>query len=198
MHNIIIFGDSITWGAVDSKGGWVARLKNESGDNTIYNLGISGDTSAGVLKRLSSEATARLDEDLETVIVVAIGINDSQFELNTKENKTSLEEFSENLRKIVTEARKFGGKVKLVGLTPVNEDKVKPMPWKETHGYTNEQIEKYDNAIKNVAQEADATYIEIYSKFMEGNYKSLLYDGLHPNDKGHELICHLVKEFIFK
>lgn len=198
MNNILIFGDSITWGAVDSKGGWANRLKDESGENTVYILGISGDTSSGVLKRLTQESLARLDDDLQTVLIIAIGINDSQIELETNTNKISLENFYDNLKKIVIDGKKFANKTTLLGLTPVDEEKVKPMPWKETHGYTNEQIEKYDKTIKKVAEEENVDLVEIYSKFKQVDYKNLLFDGLHPNDKGHELIYSLLKNYLPK
>ncbi len=192
MYNILIFGDSITWGAVDSKGGWAQRIKNEQGQNSVYILGISGDNSTQLLKRFEGEALARLDEDNQTALIIAIGINDSQIEIQNNINKTSAEDFRQNLNQIIKKGRKFAQQIILVGLTPVDEDKVKPMPWKLTHGYTNEQVEKYNNIIEDVAKEQGVTFLEIYKKLREGDYKTLLFDGLHPNDKGHELIHNTV------
>ena len=58
---ICIFGDSVTWGAYDpEQGGWATRLRNyfEAQENNIdvYNLGISGDATADLLKRIEVEA----------------------------------------------------------------------------------------------------------------------------------------------
>lgn len=198
MYNILIFGDSITWGAVDSRGGWAQRIKNESGDNTVYVLGISGDDSNGLLKRLEQESLIRIDEDNQTALIAAIGINDSQIELETNENKVSLGDFRKNLNEIVAKGKKLASKIILLGISPVDESQVKPMPWKQTHGYTNEQIEKYDKVVKEVAKENNVGFVEIYDKFSEENYKDLLFDGLHPNDRGHKLIYSLAKEYLIK
>jgi acyl-CoA thioesterase-1 len=206
MYNILIFGDSITWGAVDSKGGWAQRIKDYVNIQAlagkhysdVYPLGISGENSGELIKRLETEALLRLDEENETVLIVAIGINDSQIELLTHANKISAEDFRKNLNQIVEKGKNLAQRILLVGLTPVDEGKVKPLPWKLTHGYTNEQIEKYNNIIKEVAKEQAVTFLETYKKFLEGNYKTLLFDGLHPNDKGHELIYSIVEEYLLK
>lgn len=207
MHNILIFGDSITWGAVDSKGGWAQRIKDyvniqtlagKNHNNNVYPLGISGENSGELIKRLEAEASIRLDEDNKTALIIAIGINDSQIELLTHTNKISVEDFRKNLNQIVEIGKKFAQQVIFVGLTPVDEGKVKPMPWKLTHGYANEQIEKYNNVLKEVAEEQSVTFLEVYAKFQEVESKALLFDGLHPNDKGHELIYSIVKEYLLK
>jgi lysophospholipase L1-like esterase len=57
IETICVFGDSITWGAYDpERGGWVNRLRNDLEKKEIesYNLGISGDTTADLLKRFNS------------------------------------------------------------------------------------------------------------------------------------------------
>ena len=206
MNNILIFGDSITWGAGDSKGGWAQRIKDYvniqalagKDYNHVYPLGISGENSGELVKRLKSEISLRLDGDNKTVLIIAIGINDSQDELLTSANKTSVKDFRKNLNQIVKNGKNFAQQVILVGLTPVDEDKVKPMLWKLTHGYTNEQVEKYNNIITEVAEKQSVTFLEIYAKFKAEDSKSLLFDGLHPNDKGHELIYSVVKEHLLK
>lgn len=194
MQNILIFGDSITWGAVDTKGGWAQRVKNESGENIVYILGISGDDSNGLLKRLEQEALIRLDEENQTALIIAIGINDSQIELQNNTNKIPVEDFRKNLNEIIQRGKKIANQIIVLGISPVNESKVKPMPWKITHGYTNEQIKKYNKIIYETAKENDVDFIDVCNKFLKEDYKTLLFDGLHPNDKGHELIYFLVKD----
>ncbi len=59
---VLIFGDSITYGAWDTEAGWVERLKREAHRQTIQsegkskiqilNLGIGGDSSTKILKRM--------------------------------------------------------------------------------------------------------------------------------------------------
>jgi hypothetical protein len=64
IESIVIFGDSISWGAWDmEKGGWVNRLwffAAERKENyvQIYNQSIDGGTTETILARFESEAGA--------------------------------------------------------------------------------------------------------------------------------------------
>jgi len=70
--HILVFGTSTTYGAWDSEGGWVARLRkfldektissNYKSEGLIYNLGVSGDKTEDVLKRFEPETKARLGQ----------------------------------------------------------------------------------------------------------------------------------------
>ncbi len=69
MAGILVFGDSISYGAWDIEGGWVSRLRKfldkknlseENFDCKVYNLGISGDNSSGVLNRFEFETRQRI------------------------------------------------------------------------------------------------------------------------------------------
>src|SRR3989344_2914310 len=116
--NILIFGYSITWGAYDpEQGGWATRLRNyfEAKDNytDVYNLGVSGDTTADLLARIEVEAKSREPN----LIVFAIVINDAQFIHSTNGLRGSLDEFQQNLIKLLSIAKKFTDKVVFVCLT---------------------------------------------------------------------------------
>ncbi|MCX6743407.1 MAG: GDSL-type esterase/lipase family protein, partial [Candidatus Parcubacteria bacterium] len=87
MHRILIFGDSITYGAWDKEGGWVARLRKFVDEkifadpnyyNIILNLGISGNNSTDILRRFEFELQQRIKEEGEIVIIFAFGTNDAQ------------------------------------------------------------------------------------------------------------------------
>src|SRR5688500_14737658 len=90
---VLVFGDSITQGFYDTHGGWVQRLANEYHSKTlqsmldgedldrqIFNLGVSGDTSHEVLKRIENEIQVRQWRDDPMVTVIAAGINDARHE----------------------------------------------------------------------------------------------------------------------
>lgn len=62
--NICILGDSIVYGAWDEeKHGYVNRLREDLKENNqvenIYGLGIPGETTAGLLKRIDTELKIR-------------------------------------------------------------------------------------------------------------------------------------------
>lgn len=188
--NILIFGDSITWGAYDpEQGGWATRLRNyfeeQDNDVDVYNLGISGDTTADLLERIEVEAKSREPN----LIIFAIGINDAQFIYSTNGLRVSLDEFQQNLAKLLSIAKKFTDKVVFVGLTRVDESKTTPIPWNTDKSYTNENIERLDNAIKKFCEDNELKFIPMES--VVGNDD--LIDGLHPNTKGHIKIFNRMK-----
>lgn len=195
MANIIVFGDSITYGAWDKEGGWAARLRKDlDKSHAIYNLGISGDTTEGLLNRFENEIKNRIDDEEEVIIIFAIGINDSQYITQSSIHKVSLEKFKENLETLFSLAKKYTNKVVFVGLTPVDESKT--APWDLGKEYKNEYIKKYDEAIKNVCNKNNINYIELFS--MLKSKQELLGDGLHPNTKGHSLIYKAILDYLSK
>jgi lysophospholipase L1-like esterase len=188
--NILIFGDSITWGAYDpEQGGWATRLRNyfeeQDNDVDIYNLGISGDVTADLLNRIEVEAKSREPN----LIIFAIGINDAQFTYSTNGLRVSLDEFQQNLAKLLFIAKKFTDKIVFVGLTKVDESKTTPIPWNTDKSYTNENIKRLDNAVKKFCEENKLKFIPMDS--VVGNDD--LIDGLHPNTKGHIKIFNRMK-----
>ena len=187
-HRIGIWGDSITWGAVDREGGWADRLKRffleKYDDMEVYNLGISGDTSTGVKARFEVECSAR-----ETGIVVfAIGINDAMSVGGIQ--KTNLTTFETNYRWLVEQAQARKSKVVCVGLLRVDESKTVPVRWNSTISYHNEDIEKYDAIIRKVAKEQEVPYVLLEDLFTPEDF----FDGLHPNDQGHQALFKRMKD----
>ena len=211
MTIICVFGTSITYGAWDFElGGWVNRLRNfldkkRSSDQDsylVYNLGISGDTTADLFDRFEVECKSRALESIEYkepfIIMVSIGINDSQYIHNKNALRTPEDEFKKNIKKLINLAKRFTPDVIFIGLTPVDESKTTPIPWDTNKSYKNEYIGKFNEIIKSTCKENNTLFVEVFNHFLNMNYKNLIYDGLHPNSKGHELIYKIVKEFLIK
>lgn len=181
--NICIFGASITWGAYDSEAaGWVNRLRmyfeSKDKDIDVYNLGVCGDTTTDLLRRIKVEAGSRNPG----MIMFGIGTNDSQFVHSVNKQRTSPEEYKDNLLKLVTIARKFTDKIVFVGLTPVDESKTNPIPWNEDKSYFNERLNELNKVLEDFCNENNLIYIS-----MDGIISNQdLYEGLHPNAQGHK------------
>lgn len=206
---IFAFGDSITYGAWDSKGGWVVRLRKEFDKKNlsdsdfyclVYNLGVSGDTTEGLLKRFEPEIDLRSKDgqEKEIIILFSIGINDSQLAYEKKENRVPLKQFKRNLKELISKARKYSDKIIFLGLTPVDEDKVAPVPWNKSICYRSEYVENYDKVIEQVSVLEGIDYVNLRDIFLKNDYKKLLFDGLHPNDEGHKLIYNEVLRYLRK
>ncbi len=204
MSTICIFGDSIVWGAVDPKyDGWVCRLKTfiETERNfefDVYNLGISGDKTPSLLERFESETKARTEEGEELILIFAIGINDSYFVHSKNDLMTSPERFKENIQKLITLAKNFSSKILFVGLTPIDEGKTTPIPWNTDKSYKNEYVKQYNEIVASTCKDKDIPFVEIFNKWIESDYKSLLEDGLHPNSEGHKKIFEIIKDFLIQ
>jgi acyl-CoA thioesterase-1 len=203
MANILIFGDSISYGFFDSEGGWVDRLKRhcqsteepEQEEHTkIYNLGISGDTSSDILKRFECELIPRNWEGQETIIMLAVGLNDAILIKNKP--KISGSDLEKNLSKFISISGRYSDNLIIVGPTPIDEKRVTPMSWSTTEFWYKDRIQKYNAIINNVCREKDIKFINLYEKLIDTDYVEQLADGGHPNKTGHKMIFQFVKKFL--
>ncbi|MBI3627118.1 hypothetical protein HY224_03665 [Candidatus Uhrbacteria bacterium] len=202
---ILIFGDSVTYGAWDQAGGWADRVKRfvhqrvieQDKYHLIYNLGVSGDNTAYLLERFPRDVAARVEPNEDVAIVFDIGANDRQFSNKTKKFRITPEEFQANISRLAEEAKKITKNVAFMGLVPVDDKKVDPIPWKPDSSYKNSYISKFDVILKSVCKAKKLKYIDQGKVFSGKGYEKLLADGVHPNTAGHEKIAEVVfEEFI--
>lgn len=206
MSQILIFGDSIAYGAWDGNGGWVQRLRkavdkkiiasNQRFYCTIYNLSIDGNTSKNVLERLGAETKQRQQEE-ETVFIFAIGGNDA-VRINNKKLSVTNKDFENNIKSLVKFSLKFSQKIFFIGIIPVDESKTNPLPWDKTMFNKNKSLIEYNGIIKSVCHKNKIQFVELFKTFIKLDYKKLLEDGVHPNSKGHKIIFEIVKKYLTK
>lgn len=204
MANILVFGASIAQGYYDKEGGWVDRLKRyfleqeiihkwEQSVN-VFNLALSGNTTTNILFRIAKETPQRIWGKHEAIFVFEIGLNDSI--IIKGKPKIPLGNFRKNLTLLVKFCKKYSNKIIFLGLTPVEEGKVTPMPWSPTEYWYNERIKNYDTVLKKFCKDNNLGHIELFERLNRLNLKNYLADGGHPNTKGHELIFETVKNFL--
>lgn len=194
---VLVFGDSISYGKVDTEGGWVSRVRKhfdiESAKNysrdvpNVYNQGISGDTAEDILQRFDVETKARVED--EVAFILAVGTNDSSVEDGAPRYTT--QEFRANIEAIINKMRQHSIKILLVGLLPVNEELTTPIPWRPKRHYTNKQILLFDGVIRELAKAKRLPYLSLFEDFKDR--LELFPDGLHPNDEGHKLMADLIQ-----
>jgi len=205
---LVVFGDSIMQGFNDAEmGGWCNRLAQHTikkavdsdfeYDVEVFNVGISADTTEDLLKRMPIELEARLGGREEGVAVLAIGVNDSQCALDTKENKVPIDEFTTNVQACIALAKKYTSRIFVVGLLAVDDEKLWPMPWKENRGYSQEFVDMYNARLKEVSDAEGGMFINVSDLFKD-DLKKYLPDGIHPNAEGHRLMFERVKEVLEK
>ena len=210
MTHILVFGDSIAWGAWDSKGGWVDRLKkitNEKNEKwsedqkywcQVYNLGVDGNNTDKIILRLESETKARYDYDEEDIIIFSVGFNDSFFVKSKKDNIVPKERFEKNVQRLIDIAGKISSKTIFIGITPVDESKTNPVLWDPDTSNSNETITAYENILKKICKKNKVDFVDVNEQFMKAGHIKHLRDGVHPATEGHKIIFDVVKRFLEK
>ena len=206
MANILVFGASIAQGYYDKEGGWIDRLKKyfleqeiihkwEQSIN-VFNLAISGNTTSEILERLKLETKPRNYKSHKLIFLFEIGLNDSI--IIKGKDKVSLKIFQKSLNEIIDFAKKYSKNIIFLGLTPVEEEKVSPMPWSPTESYSNKRIEEYDAIIRNVCKNYKVKYLDLFKYTNKQGFIKHLDDGVHPNSEGHRKIFEIVRDFLVK
>ena len=184
-QKVFILGDSITHGfGLAVEDGLVNQLSNwfasEGLNITFINGGVSGDTTAGGLERLSWSLT-----DDVSALVVALGANDVL--------RGFLPELTrENLSAIIDIAENNKTPVLLVGTyAPGN--------------YGEQYKLDFDSIFTDLVEEKRIAYIDSYFKPMIDDIKNgkdvsylLQADGLHPNPAGVKVIVEYISPQILK
>lgn len=120
--------------------------------------------------------------------------------------KTPIEEFSRSYKEIINELTSLDKKIVMLNLPPIDEHKY--LNWfsrglnkgniLEWLGGSDEYIyrfhEIYNAQVCNIAAENNIPLVDIRSAFLKmRNYSDYLCDdGIHPNEKGHDLIAKVI------
>ncbi len=170
---IVVLGDSLTagYGLPSSDEAFPAllqaRVDAEGLGYDVVNMGVSGDTSAGGLRRLDWA----LEGDVR-VLVLALGANDGLRGLGAGQMK-------DNLTAIIERARARGARVLLCGMeAPPN---LGPL-------YTAQ----FRQAYREVAREQAVTFLPFLLDGVAGVAALNQADGIHPNREGAARVAALV------
>ena len=169
---IVCLGDSLTAGlGLSPAEAYPARLEarlREAGlDYEVVNAGVSGDTSAGGLRRLDWS----MDGDVK-VLVLALGANDGLRGLPTTE-------LHDNLAAIIAAAQARGARVVLAGMEA---------PPNFGEAYTREFREVY----RSLASTYDVTLIPFFLDGVAGVPALNQPDGIHPTADGQRRVADTI------
>lgn len=204
MAAILCFGDSITFGE-GCNGGWCGYLKRWfealGEDNSVYNLGINGQTSSELLNRIDVESRARLRFKRPTdsyTTLMAVGVNDAKYDGAAQSiPRISEEEFRANVLQLLRKAKSFRQKVAMLGLLPVDESKTL-LPSDLGSTLANERVTKFNDIIKGCCRSENVPFLDLNRMMLGKDYGSLLEDGLHPNLKGYRFMFARIRAFLKK
>lgn len=204
--NVIFFGDSITQGLWDEKGGWASRIKQDIYDehlenakpmedwNIVYMRASSSDTSRDLNRRIEEELeNGMVNSSHHWTVVFSIGMNDCG--ISEGKNKVSKKEYRENVQKIIDKAKKLADRVIAVGLIPIDEEKLENQ--EKSDKYLNSEVKEYEQILSKVCSSKEVKFIPTFDKLAdEKDWNQNLFDGLHPNSEGHKKIYEIVNDSI--
>lgn len=91
-------------------------------------------------------------------------------------------------------AKRNNIKVAVIGLTSINVHTFQEGSKFKGHFFAN-HVEEYNQYIAEICEAETIPYLNFY-KDLEKDLPSLLVDGIHPNDKGHEILFEYIKKFM--
>lgn len=206
MTRVLAFGASVVAGFWDPEGGWVSYLARDLheaameglADQQVYNLGVSGHHSGQLLSRIEAEIEAREEQEVhELVILLTAGGNDSLYNSRKEDQEVPIEEFKDNLDEILDICKEKAAEVYFISDQPISAEDMDDDMLLSRHALDEEAREKYMEIARRICREKDVTFISI-SEEVEGSFREKLYDGLHPNRKGHREIYGIVRKYLEK
>lgn len=208
MTQILIFGDSIAYGAWDLEGGWAQRLRRFLDKKVIdsqyeeyyitYNLGIDGDTSTGLLKRFEVETKPRIWPGEETIFFFHIGDNDSLYNNKTKKFLVPTDKFEKNIKELISQSKKHSEKIIFIGSAPIDDSKTDPVPLIPDSSYKNKYFSRFREITKKICEKENCHFIDLSNTINQENWKNFLPDGVHPNTEGYEKTFEVIKDHLIK
>jgi acyl-CoA thioesterase I len=176
-----IVGDSYVTGYGDPKAlGWVgrvvARTPRDTLDLTVHQLGVRGDSTAGVLARWREETSRRWFDGADNRLVLAVGANDVGQGISLARTRL-------NLANVVDEAVALGLQPFVVG----------PAPWLDPAA--NEALRAVVDAERDVCERRGVHFVDCFTPLLgHAQWFADLGpgDGMHPGQAGYGLLAWLV------
>lgn len=172
-HQMVLLGDSMIA---------FLSLKRFGLDDTVQNLGIAGDTTQGVLNRLSD-----LDPLFPTQVIVSVGSNDLVLTNHT------IDDIIQNIHKIRDLLESKGIPVTIVSMTPVNRNlSISNMDYIQHR--TNDDLLDINRRLKDSLPEA--AYIDVFFPLLDQNgdlSAEYTTDGIHLNHQGYAIYLSQLK-----
>jgi acyl-CoA thioesterase-1 len=173
---IVAFGDSLTAGlGVAAEESYPAQLQRRLDSRglryRVINAGVSGDTTAGGLRRVDWVLKSRPD-----IVVLELGANDGLRGLKVQETRA-------NLEKIIQRCREASVLVVLAGM------KLPP-------NYGTEYTKSFESIYPALAKQYRLPLIPFFLEGVAGSTALNQSDGIHPTSEGYRIIADLVMEAV--
>jgi lysophospholipase L1-like esterase len=183
---IVCFGDSITHGAGVEGKGWVEKLSARFDNINFVNAGRNGRKTSD-LDELQPVIDGNRDADY---FIIMLGVNDLK-----NGNDSLVANCVRNVDSMLSQIKSEIPSAKVIIASPcnINLETMNEINRKKLYNEaTQASLIKLNEEYKKLAERRSAGFIQLYGKVSPENF----WDGLHPNEKGHEEIADAVAEFI--
>lgn len=176
LQSILFFGDSITAGlGVDKSQAFPALIQNKIDSlgmrYEVINGGLSGETSAGGLRRIDWVLQRKID-----IMVLELGGNDGLRGIDLTDTKNNLQQIIDKVKAKYPDAY-----IILAGMQ---------VPPNLGQDYTSE----FQNIYPELAEENNLPLIPMILDKIGGSDELMQSDGLHPTPAGHQVIAEIIWE----
>jgi acyl-CoA thioesterase-1 len=177
LPKIVAFGDSLTAGyglsPAESYPSLLQKMLDADGFKyEVVNAGVSGDTSAGGVRRIDWS----LDAGGVRFVILELGANDFLRGQPVGETK-------KNLSAIVERSKSRGARVLLAGMYTTTDA-------------GSDYERQIDEAFKSLAKEQGVTLIPFFLEGVAGRAELNQQDGIHPNAEGTRLVAATVYRYL--
>ncbi|MFC7524022.1 SGNH/GDSL hydrolase family protein [Parapedobacter sp. GCM10030251] len=201
---IVAFGNSTTATRPEVRQVYPERLQHlleKAGvRSAVFNAGTGGSHTGSLADndfhkvRHGRERFGEVLAQQADWVVIWFGINDAWVDdEKQRQSRIPLEVYKRNLNYFIDEIRKQGGKVILMTPNPLGS---------RYEAWRSKRLARYRNATIRVAAANDVKLVDVWQLCTdyahENNLKidDLLLDGMHPNDRAHELIAKVLLDVI--
>lgn len=173
----------------------------------LINAGVGGNSTELAAKRFAKDVLAVKP----SLVVIQFGINDSAVDVwktpPATTSRVSLDQFRKNLRHFVETSRAHGAQVVLMTPNPLLwTDALKKMYGKPPYDAAradglNLFLIPYAQAVRDLAKELGVPLVDIareHEAFAKSSVEPLLSDGMHPNQRGQQLVADVLGDFLLK
>ncbi len=192
---IVGFGASSIYGRRDPEGsGFIGRLRRWHEpfhpNNVVYNLGISGESSAELVERFALEVPRRRPQ----LVIMHVGINDvRRVGSPAAETSRTLEQHLASVAQLIALARE-SAELFVVGQFPIDELRTAPYADGESF-FLYKDAESYAGGVRDLCLRESVHFLDLFAEWSkEGVLPFLDEDGLHCNSAGHQRIFYRLRQ----
>lgn len=179
--------------------GYQTVVKKKIDTIIIKNKGFSGLALTSGKRSLYSNV---IDINYDGIDLVTIFCGTNDFKLNKPIGEISRSNFNEEtfigaFNNLINKIKISNPKIRIVLLTPLQRDNDYYSIYSTNE--VNHKLNDYVNAIKNIGDFYNLQVVDFYedSDFTFKNLNKYSLDGLHPNNRGYEIIGRKILQEIF-